>query len=127
MQRSYPIDEEGPDKALVIELPLVAPGWINFRVVDPYADEETVFIRGILERKQFISAIKQEIFRYFKEEFVIEDFIGYIPPGALETAIMEYLGPEKFREEYGERPRPFEQEPHFGEKILADPWFVHQS
>jgi len=127
-QKPYPIDEEGPDKALVIE-PLVAPGLIGFRVVDPYAEEETVFIRGILERKQFISAIKQEIFRYFKEEFVIEKFIGYIPPGALETALMEYLGPEKFREEYGERQQSFEQEPpqmHFGERILADPWFADQ-
>jgi len=126
VQRPYPIDEEGIDKALVIE-PLVAPGLIDFRVVDPYAKDETVFIQGLLERKQFISAIKQEIFRYFKEEFVIKDFIGYIPPEAVEEMIRDHLGPEKFREEYGESPLPFEQEPHFGERILADPWFADQS
>ncbi len=94
---SYSIDEEGPDKELIAE-PSGGSGLITFLVIDPYADETTIFIQSVWTKTQFISAFKGGILSFFMHEFVPEDFIGY----------------------------SCESEPHLGERILADPWLQNE-
>ena len=121
--QAYPIDEEGPDKEIMIA-PLRDGGHVRFQVVD-LSSSGTACLQGILEKKQCIAAFKKEIRSFFADRFDHEKFRGYINPRGLAVSLMEYFGEEGLTRLYPGGDKALSEIkplPHLGERILADPW-----